>query len=97
MADRPLGLEPFYEREFIVSISAESLTRRERLSEWWYHVKSYSLGRGEVIELELDDDMIDFLFKAEWIYRRGDQLFFTRKGSEELVAFCNSYLESREQ
>lgn len=95
MADRPLGLEPFYKREFDVHIPAEPVTRRERLSEWWYHVKTFSFSRGTTIELELEDDMIEFLFRTGWIRRRGDQLFFTRKGSSELVEFCRSCIAEK--
>lgn len=89
MADRPLGVEPAYQRDFnVVSFSCGPMTRRERLSEWWHHVWNYSFGRGSILELELDDDTIQFLYEVGWVRRRGDELFFTRKGSEELVQFC---------
>lgn len=93
MADRPLGVKPMYEREFPVLGDGPKMGRAERIKEWVYHVRHYSFGRGSTIELELEDDMIDFLSEQNWIYKRDGSLFFSRKGTEELVAWCREQIE----
>lgn len=93
MAGRPLGIEPIREREFNVVIivpeeKTDKPTRKEKLSEWFYHIKNFSFGRGSVLELDLEDDMIEFLERDRWIVCRKGEYFFTKKGSQELVAFA---------
>lgn len=91
MADRPLGLEPMYEREFnVIGYVSEPLSRRDRLREWWYRTWNFSFGRGSTLDVELDDEMIDFLKRVGWINRLGDGYYLTHKGSDYLVKVCRS-------
>lgn len=89
MADRPLGVDPAPSREFFVRVAEENkLTFREKINEEWYYLKNFSFRRGSIIELELDDDMIEFLITTKWIKKRGRGFYFTRKGSRELIDFA---------
>lgn len=82
-----------YEREFPVLGNGAKIGRTERIKEWIYHVRYYSFGRGSTIELELEDDLIDFLCEQNWIYKRDGSLFFSRRGTEELVSWCREQIE----
>lgn len=94
MAERPLGLKPIREREFnvVIIMPKEKLNRKERFNEWFYHVKNFSFGRGHTIEIDLEDDMIQFLEKNNWIVCRGGQYFFTKKGNSKLLRFAEQEL-----
>lgn len=91
MVDRPLGVDG-PERDFPVSSAIPLLpesnqTKKEKLREWFFHVKNFSFGRGSVIELELNDEDIELLQKMGWIRFRNDSFFFTRRGSNMLATF----------
>lgn len=98
MADRPLGAEPSFKREFEVkgSLSVEPIYKpsvREKASELIHHVRHFSFNRGSILELELEDDMIDFLKRAGWIRSYRGRFFFTRRGSRALVETASELIE----
>lgn len=99
MGNRPLGIDPSFEREFMISpapvskhFCKEPETIRERISEWWYYTKNFSFGRGKIIEVELEDHYVKFLFETGWVKERNGEVFFTRKGSQAFCDFANSHL-----
>lgn len=94
MANRPLGVDPAPSREFAVRLASEGKPNlREKISEEWYYFKSFSFGRGNVIELDVEDDMIESLIYMGWIRKRRNEFYFTRKGNKELLDFAEKEIE----
>lgn len=84
MADRPLGTSPVYQRDFDIC-GEQSFT--SKVKKRWYHLKTYSFGRGSILDFELDDELVEWLFNQGWVYKRKDEYFFSEKGTKEFTEF----------
>jgi hypothetical protein len=88
MKNRPTGIYPPPSREFVIGVpTPKPYSRKDRLRDRWFHFKTFSLGRGCVIELDIDDEVIKSLHEIGWAHRINDKWFMTRKGSREFNQF----------
>lgn len=93
----PLGLEPTMRREFNIGDTFAYVPPKqslaERLKEFWHYLKNFSFNRGETLELDVDDDIMEFLERERWIKQRRGKWYMTKRGSDYLVAFARDEIE----
>ena len=93
MNKRPTGIDPPPNREFVIGMpTPKPYSRKDRIRDWWFHFKNFSLGRGSTIELDLDDNVVKDLKEIEWVREINNEWFMTRKGSREFSEFMKETL-----
>ena len=78
---------PYEEQKQQATDLHRDVAGKDRLRDRWYYFKTFSLGRGSTIELDIDDEVIKSLHEIGWVHRINDEWFMTRRGSREFNQF----------